>query len=264
MSGAPLVVRRLIQALVFVAGSFGLAHSAPPVCDADVQNLQLVRDAEKQKLVDLFKAAHGKPLDPGVFCTESTGVLTAESAIISYMEENKGRCSFRDDEINKLKARHAGNVDFNAKSCSVAATLEKMKERGIPASGGGRTVVPLVPERGVFTVPVVINGLITLGFLIDSGASDVTVPADIVKTLVEVGTIRDDDFLGKQTYQLADGSTMPSQRFVIHSLQVGDPTIENVVGAVTPVTGRLLLGQSFLSRFKSVSINYELRALFLR
>jgi hypothetical protein len=108
------VLQRQIQALTFVAGTLGLVRPALPACDADVQKLQLAREAEKQKLVDLFKAAQGKPLDPGVFCTESTGVLTAESAVISYMEENKGRCSFRDDEINKLKARHAGNVDFNA------------------------------------------------------------------------------------------------------------------------------------------------------
>jgi len=47
-------------------------------------------------------------------------------------------------------------------------------------------------------------------------------------------------------------------------LAVGDRTLENVVGGIAPVTGTLLLGQSFLSRFKSVSIDYELRALILK
>ncbi len=96
-----------------------------------------------------------------------------------------------------------------------------------------------------------------------SSSSDVSVPADVVMTLVRTGTIGDDDFLGKQTYQLADGSTVPSQRFIIRSLKVGDRTLENVVGGIVPVTGSLLLGQSFLSRFKSVSIDYKLRALIL-
>jgi hypothetical protein len=55
----------------------------------------------------------------------------------------------------------------------------------------------------------------------------------------------------------------PSQRFNIRSLTVGDRTIENVVGSIAPVAGSLLLGQSFLSRSKSVSIDYERRALIL-
>jgi predicted aspartyl protease len=53
---------------------------------------------------------------------------------------------------------------------------------------------------------------------------------------------------------MADGSTFPSQRVVIHTLKIGDMTLENVVGSIAPVKGSLLLGQSFLSRFKSWSI----------
>jgi predicted aspartyl protease len=59
---------------------------------------------------------------------------------------------------------------------------------------------------------------------------------------------------------MADGSTVPSMRFVIRSLKVGDRTLENVIA---PVAGSLLLGQSFLSRFKSWSIDNRSRALIL-
>ena len=82
-------------------------------------------------------------------------------------------------------------------------------------------------------------------------------------TLVRTGTITDADFLDKQTYQLADGSTIPSQRFVIRTLKIGDKTLENVVGGIAPVAGSPLLGQSFLSRFKSWSIDNQRRALIL-
>jgi predicted aspartyl protease len=98
---------------------------------------------------------------------------------------------------------------------------------------------------------------------VDSGASDVSIPADVVGTLVRTETITDADFLGKQTYQMADGSTVPSMRFVIRSLKVGDKTLENVTGSIAPVAGSLLLGQSFLSRFKSWSIDNQMRALIL-
>jgi clan AA aspartic protease (TIGR02281 family) len=127
----------------------------------------------------------------------------------------------------------------------------------------GVTVVPMVSEGGTFVVPVRINDQITLNFVVDSGASDVTIPNDVVSTLVRTGTITDADFLGKQTYRLADGSTVPSQRFAIRSLKVGDKTLKNVVGSISPSASDLLLGQSFLSRFRSWSIDNDRRALIL-
>jgi gag-polyprotein putative aspartyl protease len=129
--------------------------------------------------------------------------------------------------------------------------------------GLSETIVPMVSDGGTFRVPVTINGQLTVKFVIDSGAADVSVPADVVMTLVRTGTITDADFLGKQTYQLADGSTVPSQQFVIRSLRVGDETLENVVGSIAPVAGGLLLGQSFLSRFNTWSIDNHRQALIL-
>jgi hypothetical protein len=125
------------------------------------------------------------------------------------------------------------------------------------------TIVPMISDGGTFRVPVTINDELTLKFVIDSGAADVSVPADVVMTLVRTGTITDTDFLGKQTYKLADGSTVPSQQFVIRSLKVGDKTLENVVGSIAPVAGGLLLGQSFLSRFNTWSIDNQRQALIL-
>jgi predicted aspartyl protease len=127
----------------------------------------------------------------------------------------------------------------------------------------GESAVPMISDGGTFKVPVTINRQLTLNFVVDSGAADVSIPADVFMTLVRTGTITDADFLDKQTYQLADGSTIPSQRFVIRTLKIGDQTLENVVGGIAPVAGSLLLGQSFLSRFKSWSIDNQRRALIL-
>ena len=123
--------------------------------------------------------------------------------------------------------------------------------------------VAMEAEAGTFVVPVQINGALTLNFTVDSGAADVSVPADVVLTLTRTGTLTMDDFLGEQTYQLADGSTVPSQRFVIRSLNVGDKMLQNVTGSVARVKGSLLLGQSFLSRFKSWSIDNRRHVLIL-
>ncbi len=59
----------------------------------------------------------------------------------------------------------------------------------------------MVGQGETFVVPVTINGQITLDFIVDSGAADVNIPADVVMTLIRTGTITDNDFLGKETYR---------------------------------------------------------------
>ncbi len=125
-------------------------------------------------------------------------------------------------------------------------------------------LVPLHRDGGTFTVPVTINGDLTLGFTIDSGATDVSIPADVVLTLIRTGSITDNDFLGTQVYVLADGSKVPSQTFRIRSLKVGGRILDNVIAAVGSVRGRPLLGQSFLRRFNSWSIDNKRQVLKLK
>lgn len=132
-----------------------------------------------------------------------------------------------------------------------------------PTQSTSGTRVRLIREAGTFKVPVRINGVLELQFTVDSGAADVTIPSDVVSTLVRTGTIGESDFVGEQTYILADGSRIRSRTFRIRQLQVGDRTITNVLGSVASVNGSLLLGQSFLSRFQRVSFDYGQGVLVL-
>jgi tetratricopeptide (TPR) repeat protein len=122
--------------------------------------------------------------------------------------------------------------------------------------------VPMQMEGGIFVVPVLINDAITLDFVVDSGAADVSIPADVVMTLMRTKTLKETDFLGEKTYVLADGSKVPSQMFVIRSLQ-GNKVLKNVNGSVASAQGSLLLGQSFLRRFKSWAVDNGRHALLL-
>jgi predicted aspartyl protease len=132
-----------------------------------------------------------------------------------------------------------------------------------PAQTMIRLAVPMHLEGGTFVVPVLINNAMMLNFVLDSGAADVSIPADVVSTLMRTGTLREADFLGTQIYVLADGSKLPSRTFRIKSLKVGGRAIENVIGSTASAQGSLLLGQSFLRRFKSWSIDNERHALVL-
>jgi len=96
----------------------------------------------------------------------------------------------------------------------------------------GEEVIKMQQLGGVFVVPVRFNEIITLNAIVDSGASDVSVPADIVLTLMRSNTVTEADFFGQKTYVLADGSKMPSHQFRIRSLRVGNKTIQNVVATV--------------------------------
>lgn len=111
--------------------------------------------------------------------------------------------------------------------------------------------VSLIKKGGTYLVPVRINDAITLDFMIDSGASDVLIPADVAMTLFRTKTLSSGDFLGERTYVLADGSKLPSARFTLRQLKVGSHVLLNVTASVGPATSEPLLGQSFLGRFGS-------------
>jgi hypothetical protein len=129
---------------------------------------------------------------------------------------------------------------------------------------GDQETIGMEQSGGVYVVAVRFNNTITLNAVIDSGAADVSVPADIVSTLKRTNTITREDFLGTQTYVLADGSKVPSQQFRIRSLKVGNKTVENVVASIASVEATILLGQSFLRKFKSWSVDNEKHTLVLR
>jgi clan AA aspartic protease (TIGR02281 family) len=131
-------------------------------------------------------------------------------------------------------------------------------------NGGERDgSITMQKHAGIYLVPVTINNAVTLDFVVDSGAADVSVPAAVVSSLMRAGAIKQTDFLGTQTYRLADGSVAPSATFRIRSLKVGETTLENVTGTVALYEGGLLLGQSFLGRFKSWSIDNTRHELVL-
>jgi len=132
-----------------------------------------------------------------------------------------------------------------------------------PIQSASSSGVRLEKHGGVFLVPVLINDAVTLKCIVDSGSADVSVPANVVMKLFRSGTLTSGDFLGKNTYKLADGTTIPSETFRLRSIKVGDRVLINVVGSVGSANSEALLGQSFLSRFKSWHIDNQRQVLVL-
>ena len=104
---------------------------------------------------------------------------------------------------------------------------------GDPAAQA-REVIPIEARDGAFVVPVLINGVLTENFIIDSGSADVSIPADVASTLERLGAISPSDLIGSKTYILADGSRVPSATYRIASLKIGDLIMQNVTVRVAP------------------------------
>jgi clan AA aspartic protease (TIGR02281 family) len=124
--------------------------------------------------------------------------------------------------------------------------------------------IPLQSDGGVEKVPVIVsggNGGVALQFVVDSGASIVVLPEDVYSTLVRAGAVGAS--IGQEQYRLADGSTGTAPVFLLHQIKVGSHILANVPASVMNHNGDLLLGQSFLTRFASWSMDNRRHALLL-
>jgi clan AA aspartic protease (TIGR02281 family) len=117
--------------------------------------------------------------------------------------------------------------------------------------------------RGDFTVPVRINGAEPVKFVVDSGAGVVVLPADLVETLTKSGAIVPGDMLGRDTYVTADGRKHRGTRLMLHQLDVGGHTVTNVMASVAPARATPLLGQTFLAKFKSWTLDNQRHVLII-
>jgi clan AA aspartic protease (TIGR02281 family) len=116
-------------------------------------------------------------------------------------------------------------------------------------------VVSIEPHDGAFVIPVVLNDIMTAKFIVDSGSADVSIPEEVASTLMKSGTMTGADLIGSKTYLLADGSLVPSKIYRLASVRIGGMVMPNVTVRVAAAKSSLLLGQSFLSRLKSWSMD---------
>jgi clan AA aspartic protease (TIGR02281 family) len=123
------------------------------------------------------------------------------------------------------------------------------------ADGLPEQVVAVEPQYGAFVVPVVLNDVITAKFIVDSGAADVSITEDMATTLMKSGTMTGADLLGSKTYMLADGTMLQGQMYRMASIRIGGIVMTNVTVRIAAAHGSLLLGQSFLRRLKSWSLD---------
>lgn len=131
------------------------------------------------------------------------------------------------------------------------------------SEGASVVMVDLVANAGVSEVPVSI-GTIQVMAILDSGASDVSLPESLEERLIQMGELTDRDYLPPGFYTVADGRTVLSRRFIIPEIELQGVKVTNVRCSVNESENVILLGRAFLDAFKSWSIDNESNQLILK
>ena len=178
-----------------------------------------------------------------------------------YAKANK--TNLARSEVLEAEQLNPGLTEISAKAVRQLKTELGLIE-GANGNGALETRIPLVKMSGGLIAPVVINSTLKLNFVVDSGASDVSIPADVFSSLVRANTVTQADITGVRNYKNADGQVFQSKTFVIRSLKIGNIEAPRVQAKVSPSNAPPLLGQSFLKRFKSWSIDNSTQELILQ
>jgi aspartyl protease family protein len=166
-----------------------------------------------------------------------------------------------DFDAKKQHEYHGGMVGV-----TISFTNEKLQElrnweiqqdkQGYTSFEEQKKVIKLKEVNGIYKLPVNINNTLTLDFVLDLGASDVSLSPDIFSVLYKAGKVDESDFIGTQTYKFADGSSAKSSVINLRTLTIGEIKLENVRASISnSIDAPLLLGQSALKQLGTYSID---------
>jgi len=119
-------------------------------------------------------------------------------------------------------------------------------------------------RSGTYFVDVAIDDTCCFKMLLDTGATDVSVPLPLWYAMLKGGHITEADHIGVANYHTANG-VVQGLRFRMPPLTIAGITVNNVIGSVSKNdTGTtILLGQSFLQKFKAWQIDNTTGQLIL-
>lgn len=123
----------------------------------------------------------------------------------------------------------------------------------------GDVAVPFTEEMGVKLVNVKINGSIGVDMIIDSGCSGTLISLAEAQYLAQKGVLTEDDIMGQQQAQIADGSITLNTVVRLRQLVIGDAILcPDVIATVSDnMNAPLLLGNEVLNRIGAYTVDNE-------
>lgn len=114
--------------------------------------------------------------------------------------------------------------------------------------------IKMTKVGGVYQIPCVVNG-VKMNFIFDTGASNVCISLTEARFLAKNGYIEKEDYIGRSTSQIADGSVVENMEINLHSIEIGGVMLTDVKAVVVnSTTAPLLLGQSAIKKLGRVEI----------
>jgi aspartyl protease family protein len=121
----------------------------------------------------------------------------------------------------------------------------------------GSNVIKMKKEGGIYLVPIMING-VEMDFIFDTGASVISISQTEAMFLLKQGRLNKEDFIGTDNYMDANGGISIGITVNFKTVVIGNKILKNVQATIVGnLQAPLLLGQSALSRFGKISIDYD-------
>ena len=117
--------------------------------------------------------------------------------------------------------------------------------------------VKMIKNGGVYIIPIEIND-IAMKIIFDTGASNISISETEAIFLWKQGKITESDILGSMQFQDATGNISEGTRINLKKVKIANKIIHNVEASVVHnLEAPLLLGQSALSKFGKLTIDYN-------
>ncbi len=151
----------------------------------------------------------------------------------------------------KLNLLENLKIDYPSKSNYLDKLIAEAKRHQ-------KIIIPLVRVGNSNKIKAKINGTLTFDFILDTGADNVLVSPEIFITFCKAGLITNTDFIGKNYFSIADGSSVVGYKFYLREIQIGDIVLYNVEASVIEGgSGDMLLGGSVFKKIGKITIDYD-------
>jgi clan AA aspartic protease (TIGR02281 family) len=179
--------------------------------------------------------------------------LAAAAEIYQWTDE-QGRVHFTQD-LSQVPARHRSQAELRAQAPHEAGRLQTYSQPAAPDPGSVSPRRPGAQRGREFRIPVAragigmivyvrLDGRLTTPFLVDTGATDVLIPASVAEQL---GFHAGPETRTK-SYQTANG-VVTHTTVMLRSVDLGGASVENVPASISPSMEIGLLGLSFFNHF---------------
>lgn len=121
----------------------------------------------------------------------------------------------------------------------------------------GTNTVKMEKQGGIYMIPVTING-VQMHFIFDTGASLISISSTEAIFLYKQGKLSQDDIKGKANFTDANGDVSEGTIIILREVKIGNKVLTNVeASVVNNLEAPILMGQSALSQFGKISIDYN-------